>query len=88
MHPIYEDFSITNIVGRVAGCLEGVPGVGLLGKAKVSQLQHTHVVCNSTFEYLQSSRLGTGNLITIYLGQVGSHRILSGEEIVDRDLSD
>ena len=48
---------LTDIVGCVAGCLEGVPGVSLLRKPKVSQLQHPHVVCNNIvtlyFIYLQ-----------------------------------
>ena len=32
---------LTNIVGCVAGCLEGVPGQRLFGKPEICQLEHT-----------------------------------------------
>ena len=36
--------SLTDVVGSVAGGLEGVPRVGFLGKPKVCQLQNSHIV--------------------------------------------
>ena len=45
------DFWPTNIVRCIAGCLQGVPGVGLLCEPKVSQLKHSHVVCQRRFSF-------------------------------------
>ena len=41
---ILYSMHLTNVVRCVAGGLQGVPGEGLLGEAKVSQLQNTETV--------------------------------------------